>query len=513
MTITEPTGTVPGTTGAAPTVDTDPHPFFRVYSAGNFGEVAPQRLSPMSWSLVGDPMERATRSLARRLWGRCAWAEGSHYVFVGYFGCRPYHNLSSYCHLSRTIPGLTARDVTAAYFEDVEPPEEIGALREPRLRRATGAVRLLRELREMGPRLRALEENVSQLEWDLRAALTTGSPLAMYGVLKDTLPVLEEAWGVHILSTSGLVPLRSVQHRIYRRMVRHPEETAQWLNRPRELVWDRLHRAAATEDPYGPGNFLDSSFYEVADSHAPWRDYAVRHRAGSLDEGAADALVGPAEALASMLPKWRAHTVQAVSTTVGEVMAGREHSKSLAMRTLHLFRRLLPRLAGHQGVADDMWPYLTVREFTDLVTRPELAARAEGRVETCRAALAVPMPEHLDLTADDGSRRMWAPDAPRTSRGVAPGSGFGQVMSPDEDPPDGPAIIVCSSADADIAPLLPFAEGVLSERGSELSHIAILAREYRIPCVVGYPGAASLPSGTTVSINGTTGEVTIHDHE
>jgi pyruvate,water dikinase len=95
---------------------------------------------------------------------------------------------------------------------------------------------------------------------------------------------------------------------------------------------------------------------------------------------------------------------------------------------------------------------------------------------------------------------------------VAPGIAVGKVMTTDGELPDEPVVIVCSSADADIAPLLPFAEGVLSERGSELSHIAILAREYRIPCVVGYPGAASLPPGTTVSINGTTGEVNILDH-
>ena len=35
-------------TGRPVSVDTDPHPYFRIYSAGNFGEVAPQRLSPMS---------------------------------------------------------------------------------------------------------------------------------------------------------------------------------------------------------------------------------------------------------------------------------------------------------------------------------------------------------------------------------------------------------------------------------------------------------------------------------
>ncbi|WP_134046227.1 PEP-utilizing enzyme [Amycolatopsis arida] len=497
---------------AAVPVDTDPHPYFRVYSAGNFGEVAPERLSPMSWSLVGEPMERGTRALARRLWGRPPWAEGTHYVFVGYFGCRPYHNLAAYCHLARAIPGLDPEDVTGAYFEGVDAPAEVTALRPGRARRLAGAARLLRELRDVGPRLRALEERVAELEWGLRAALTARSPIALFGVLRDARPVLDEAWALHILTTSGLVPLGAVQRRVYGTLLRHGDEVAHWLSRPRELVWDRLHAAAATMDPFGPGHFLDSSFYEVADGTAPWRDYAVRHKRTATGEAdPAVEPVSPADALAGMLSPWRGRTVRALAVAVGEVMAGREHSKSLAMRTLHVHRRLLPELATALGAPAEAWPYLTVREFAGLVTEPGLADRAGPRAEACRRALRTPMPEHLDLTGDDGVVRPWLSASPPTRRGVAPGVGTGVVMTPDDDPPDEPAIIVCASADADIAPLLPFAAGILSERGSDLSHIAILSREYGIPCVVGYPGAAALPPGTAVSVNGNTGEVSILD--
>jgi pyruvate,water dikinase len=499
------------TAGPAP-VDTDPHPFFRVYSAGNFGEVAPQRLSPMSWSLVGDPMERGTRAMARRLWGRRPWHEGSHYVFVGYFGCRPYHNLAAYCQMSRSIPGLRPEDVTGAYFEDIDPPDEVAALRENRASRMASATRLLRELRDMGPRLRELEERVAELEFGLRAATTAGSPIALAGVLRDALPVLEESWAVHILTTSGLVPIRLLQRRVYGRLVRHGAEAADLLARPRELVWDRLHTAAATLDPHGPGSFLDSSFYEVADGLDPWRDYAVRHkRAASSSAGQAVAPAGPAEALSGMVAPWRSQVIRSLGVAVGEVMAGREHSKSLAMRTLHVYRRLLPELAGPLGIGPELWPYLTIREFTGAATSPALAGRAAGRAEACRYALRTPMPEHLDLSGADGEIRPWAPGSGQEQRGVAPGLGAGTVMPPGNDLPAEPVILVCASADADIAPLLPFAQGVLCERGSALSHIAILSREYGIPCVVGYPGAAALPPGTELSINGTTGEVKILD--
>ncbi len=496
----------------APTVDTDPHPFFRVYSAGNFGEVAPQRLSPMSWSLVGEPMEQGTRALAARMWDRAPWAEGSHYVFVGYFGCRPYHNLSACCHLARSIPGLTPEDVTDAYFEGVDAPVEVTALRPGRVRQALGAVRLLRELRDIGLRLRELEERVAELEWGLRAGMTGGSRIALYGVLRDARPVLTDTWSLHILTTSGLVPLGALQRKVYNGLLRHGDEIAHLLSRPRELVWDRLHAAAGSMDPYGPGHFLDSSFYEVADATQPWQAYSVRHkRTTTADAGSGVSALGPAEALAGMLTPWRGRTVRALAVTVGEVMAAREHSKSLAMRVLHVYRRLLPALAGEFGLDETAWPYLTVREFADLATQPGLADRAGPRAHACRTALATPMPEHLDLSDDDGVFRPWCAEAPSVPRGVAPGVGTGVVMTANDEPPDEPAIIVCTSADADIAPLLPFAAGVLSERGSELSHIAILSREYGVPCVVGYPDAASLPPGTLLSINGNTGKVKILD--
>jgi rifampicin phosphotransferase len=50
----------------------------------------------------------------------------------------------------------------------------------------------------------------------------------------------------------------------------------------------------------------------------------------------------------------------------------------------------------------------------------------------------------------------------------------------------------------------------VAETGSVLSHLAILAREAGVPTVVGYAHAMqSLPEGTEVLVDGTTGKVTI----
>ena len=56
--------------------------------------------------------------------------------------------------------------------------------------------------------------------------------------------------------------------------------------------------------------------------------------------------------------------------------------------------------------------------------------------------------------------------------------------------------------------------GLVAETGSALSHLAILARELEIPCVVGHAGARErFPSGTALMLDGTTGEVMAVEEE
>jgi phosphohistidine swiveling domain-containing protein len=89
---------------------------------------------------------------------------------------------------------------------------------------------------------------------------------------------------------------------------------------------------------------------------------------------------------------------------------------------------------------------------------------------------------------------------------------------------EGPVHLVNSHDDArDIAPgsvlvvgagssafnmVAPFASAVVAEGGGLLSHVAIVCREYRIPCVCGCPGALStLQPGQRVRVDGTRGVV------
>ncbi|MBQ7189351.1 MAG: phosphoenolpyruvate synthase [Kiritimatiellae bacterium] len=71
-------------------------------------------------------------------------------------------------------------------------------------------------------------------------------------------------------------------------------------------------------------------------------------------------------------------------------------------------------------------------------------------------------------------------------------------------------ILVAERTDPGWGPLFPLAKGVLVERGSVLSHAAILTRELGIPCVVGVKGLlAAVKDGEEVELDGAAGTVRV----
>jgi pyruvate,water dikinase len=96
--------------------------------------------------------------------------------------------------------------------------------------------------------------------------------------------------------------------------------------------------------------------------------------------------------------------------------------------------------------------------------------------------------------------------------GAGGGEASGVVTYDTNDPPTG-SVLVTTTLSPGLGPLLPRLEGIVAETGSVLSHLAILAREARIPTVVGYSGAKDqLPEGATVHVDGDTGQVTIESN-
>jgi pyruvate,water dikinase len=94
------------------------------------------------------------------------------------------------------------------------------------------------------------------------------------------------------------------------------------------------------------------------------------------------------------------------------------------------------------------------------------------------------------------------------ARGAGGGRGVGPVHHGAE-PPEG-AVLVVRTLSPELAPVLPRLRGLVAETGSVLSHLAILAREAGVPVVVGEADALRrYPAGTVVSIDGSSGVVTV----
>ncbi|HEY3238550.1 MAG TPA: PEP-utilizing enzyme, partial [Acidimicrobiia bacterium] len=172
---------------------------------------------------------------------------------------------------------------------------------------------------------------------------------------------------------------------------------------------------------------------------------------------------------------------------------------------LELGRRLAAR--GHLAGPGDVG----LLRLAELHVAVREGAKGGGTAgdDSRRLRLSPPLPPAFRL--GPGSQVVAVGAAPdgegHQGRGAAPGRGAGLVHDGPLPAPEG-SVLVVSTLDPGLAPYLPGLAGLVAETGSVLSHLAILAREFGVPCVVACPGALErFPAGTAVVVDGTTGEV------
>ena len=113
-----------------------------------------------------------------------------------------------------------------------------------------------------------------------------------------------------------------------------------------------------------------------------------------------------------------------------------------------------------------------------------------------------PAPTVAPLQAADGSIQGIGCSAGRVRARVR------VVLHPDETPSLEGDILVTVSTDPGWVTLFPTASAILVERGSLLSHSAIVSRELGIPCIVGITGLLQmLQTGDEIEMDGTTGTI------
>jgi pyruvate,water dikinase len=117
----------------------------------------------------------------------------------------------------------------------------------------------------------------------------------------------------------------------------------------------------------------------------------------------------------------------------------------------------------------------------------------------------------------DGARQIEIDPLAKVLQGTGCQSGIVEgavrkVASPQDNLDLRGQILCAMRTDPGWTPLFPSAKGILVERGSTLSHSAVVARELGIPAVVGIPGLTKiLADGDRVRMNGQTGQVEIQE--
>ncbi|XP_037509994.2 putative phosphoenolpyruvate synthase [Rhipicephalus sanguineus] len=197
----------------------------------------------------------------------------------------------------------------------------------------------------------------------------------------------------------------------------------------------------------------------------------------------------------------------------------REAAKSSAVRVVHQLRLLCHQLSQRMVQecrlpSPELLFFLTYEEIGVLLrTRsPELVLKAQRRqkihaeADKCQyASIFVGIPKPIERAKRHVEGDFEIKGSPM-SQGFVEGRvrvahtfDDAHLIQKDE-------ILVTTATDTGWTPYFPLLAGVVTELGGPLSHGAVVAREYGLPCVVGVEGITSmLNSGDYIQLDGNTG--------
>jgi len=261
------------------------------------------------------------------------------------------------------------------------------------------------------------------------------------------------------------------------------------------------------------------------------RNFAARD---DLDPDALEAreksLRSDAEAtLRKELPPLKRGRLRGVLSDARRAVAQRENMRLARTRMFGLYRDVYraigSRLSESEKLPDgrDVF-YLTTDEirayFEGRSVGADLAALTAARKAEFAAYEAEELPHHFETMGAVYHGNDFRPPAVEaidpdaetlTGKPCFPGQVEARarvIMNPKDDLSVNGQILVTVRTDPGWAPLFPTASGILVERGSTLSHSAVLARELGIPAIVGVPGLTRIVhDGESLRMDGGTGVV------
>ncbi|MCE6993968.1 hypothetical protein LZG04_03950 [Saccharothrix sp. S26] len=472
-----------------------------VHSGHNFREVAPELLSPLTWSIIGAGMEQGFRAAADKF-GR-ERPRGARPHFVSYFGFRPFFNMTTVERLADELPLVAPEDIWELLLGG--PAPDVKREKRPsqlhRLSRLAGGLKFLASNAEAFGRAHADLAAAEQATMD---AVESGGAWQSGVAVEAAIRAGRSAWALHIRTTCVAFVASAAAKRILQ--TQYDEGTAL------ELLRASAHREDDGQNSSAGAGALTVDLdrmnnYEVADATPAF----ARFGSASLSSAASLLRAKPAQARPEVVPD---HVGVPFGTALGPVyermvkfmglgLGEREKSKEIGLRALHCTRVLLDR--GAFGAEPEEAAMLGVHELRSAgsVERKRLAAqRSEELAEA--AALDYPTDLHHQSRGLTEARRPRR-TAADTGTALAPGWAEGTLVR-ESDGEEG-RIVVGDRVDGNyVLAVLP--DGVVSKYGSVLSHVAIVCRELGIPFVAGV-SVPDVDLGKHAVVDGWTGAVTI----
>ncbi len=541
--------------------DNRPSAKWPLYTRGNVGEVFPEVVLPLTWTVFGIDAEMGWRAAFERM-GLLMPGDipaDEEMAILGVFGGYCYINASYVRMLGVRAPGASVEAIDTQFFGESDAPDYSPRPGDKSRRSSARLARtILRTLRAKDlPRVRA-DVELAQRWVDDRPG-DDASDSDLYDYIVAFKPAFRHLFSTHIENTFSVALVSSLLADLATK-AGHPGALVSLLGgigdiesaEPSADMWalSRLDPDSA-EFASGMARFLErhgsrgpnewdiaadpwelkpervlaaiGAMRSASDDHDP---HAQRDRLATERAAATETV----RAVLNPVDRWLFNRALAATTLFSQA---RERSKTTVIRALHSIR------LAHRTLAERIsaWPgggglsafdtcLLTGEELAEVVaieSVPDhlLAAIAErrGRYEHL-SSLVPPFIFEGEISPPDdwaaAGAAAVAATVGTTLQGIAgcPGVARGRarvITDPGEPGNLGPGdVLIAPITDPSWTPLFLAAEAVVVDMGATMSHAVIVSRELGIPCVVSAVGAtSSIPNGAIVDVDGNAGTVTV----
>jgi pyruvate,water dikinase len=569
-------------------VDNEPSARYPIYTRGNVGEVFPEPVAPLSWTIAGIPgSEQGWRDAFERFgaFDRDEF-EDDNLNLLGVFGGYCYLNVSISRIFAVRTPGLTPDLMDQTLFGSQEaPPYEPRPTDESpkhteRIQQTVGWVLTAHDLPEL------VEDQQLVQRWvDARPDFAKLSNEQLLAGVRDVLSDFRRLFAQHIfVSYCATVPVGMI-NQICAQALGDPTLAMRLVAgiggvdsaTPSWAMWE-LARMAQSSPPVAAefdkgvdglyGRLVAAGadetrafvaaikrFQEQYGSRGP-NEWEMRSPTWGTDPDMALAAVdrmrlAPDDADPQVHFEARAAEREGLTADIagklagnpevqgqflaachaaGVFLAGRERSKTTIIRLAHESRLRMHELgrrmveAGHFEDVED-FGMLTDEEWNDFLVAPaSFTAVIRDRTAQYEQLRQLEPPFVIAHTVPPieqwprrGSTPVKVAGSGETLGGIpgCPGSHTGRarvILDPDEPGALQPGdVLVAPITDPAWTPLFVTAGAVVVNVGAQVSHAVIVSRELGIPCVVSVTDATRrIPDGATVTVDGTSGVVTVH---